>query len=222
MLLIRGENGHAEHLQVDDAAYDRYLARHAHVPHLVAEPNNVMRARTWSWTRRLRLLDCSNGGKLPSPVSVAEDVHAALAHIGFDGLPGARRRLLRALGRPPLPHRPLADADFKYFTTLVAAFVPTGGRYSELAADVGAKLGVATATARRPPLAVAEASIRKYMPNRLEIRRHFSSAMPTAVAHALTPSAIGLVPQSSTPVLAGSPSSARRRRPRRSRSRPPT
>ena len=40
------------------------------------------------------------------------------------------------IGRSP-------DADFKYFTTRVAAFVPTGGRYSELAAEVGAKLGVA-------------------------------------------------------------------------------
>ena len=39
------------------------------------------------------------------------------------------------IGRSP-------DADFKYFTTRVAAFVPTGGRYSELAAEVGAKLGV--------------------------------------------------------------------------------
>ena len=54
------------------------------------------------------------------------------------------------IGRSP-------DADFKYFTTRVAAFVPTGGRYSELAAEVGAKLGVAVLRVnqsdalRRPP-----------------------------------------------------------------------
>ena len=84
MLLIRGENGHAAHLQVDDAAYDRYLARHAHVPHLVAEPNSVMRNSYVVMDERMRLLDCSKGGKVPSPMSVIEDVHAALAHIGFD------------------------------------------------------------------------------------------------------------------------------------------
>ena len=37
-----------------------------------------------------------------------------------------------------------------------AAFVPTGGRYSELAAEVGAKLGVAV-------LRVNQSSIRNYV-----------------------------------------------------------
>jgi len=54
------------------------------------------------------------------------------------------------IGRSP-------DADFKYFTTRVAAFVPTGGRYSELAADVGAKLGVAVLRVNQSD------GLRKYM-----------------------------------------------------------
>ena len=44
----------------------------------------VMRNSYVVMDERLRLLDCSNGGKLPSSMSVIEDVHAALAHIGFD------------------------------------------------------------------------------------------------------------------------------------------
>ena len=40
---------------------------------------------------RLRLLDCSTGGKLPSSMSVVEDVHAALAHIGFDDVAFRKR-----------------------------------------------------------------------------------------------------------------------------------
>ena len=84
MLLVRGENDNAAHLQVDRTAYDRYLARHAHVPHLVAESNSVMRNSYVVMDERMRLLDCSTGGKLPSSMSVVEDVHAALAHIGFD------------------------------------------------------------------------------------------------------------------------------------------
>eukprot|EP00178_Gracilaria_changii_P000085 TRINITY_DN1006_c1_g1_i1.p1 TRINITY_DN1006_c1_g1~~TRINITY_DN1006_c1_g1_i1.p1 ORF type:complete len:394 (-),score=42.07 TRINITY_DN1006_c1_g1_i1:344-1525(-) len=81
---LPGELRDARPLVVSDRQYQSFIFRHSDMKQLVTEPNNVMQNSYLLLDEELRFLDCSGGGKVPSPSILDVGVYGAIAHSGFD------------------------------------------------------------------------------------------------------------------------------------------
>ena len=80
-----GELRDARNLQVTSDQFTSFVKRHDEFKDvLVPEPNNVMQNSYLLLDEKLRFLDCSNGGKIPSDSILDVGIEAALHQAGFD------------------------------------------------------------------------------------------------------------------------------------------
>jgi radical S-adenosyl methionine domain-containing protein 2 len=91
LLLLQGENTggrdirDATSLKVSPQQFQTFVARHAAQPSLVPEDNAAMQNSYLLLDEKMRFLDCSSGGKVPSRGSILEvGVPEALRQAGFD------------------------------------------------------------------------------------------------------------------------------------------
>ncbi len=81
-----GENDlrDARELQISRDEFDAFIARHSQQSSLIPEPNDVMQNSYLLLDEKLRFLDCSKNGKVPSQSILEVGVEQALSQAGFD------------------------------------------------------------------------------------------------------------------------------------------
>jgi len=87
MLLIKGENdenSEAKELAITEEQFKTFIDKHKNVKSLVEESNDTMRNSYIILDEKLRFLNCSNGGKDPTPSILDVGVKKAYSMIFHD------------------------------------------------------------------------------------------------------------------------------------------
>ncbi|KAL7524084.1 hypothetical protein ACHAXR_000427 [Thalassiosira sp. AJA248-18] len=91
VLVLEGENAGGENdlrdavpMQVSRTKFDAFCERHSNQSMLIPEPNDVMQNSYLLLDEKLRFLDCSENGKVPSQSILEVGVERALSQAGFD------------------------------------------------------------------------------------------------------------------------------------------